>query len=250
VARAAVRRWLRGPDELGPRRRPGDLPGEPRRRAAGAGGRRVVRAPGRPARGPPAHRRGRLHGLAQLLDRLRPGGGAGVAGGAASGRGRGVAVPDLGRAGGGRPGAARSRRRALRLAGGPRRAAAADRRRLGGGAVPVDAGAPPAVRQRCRGSPAVRVAEPAGRARCRRAGPGRPAGAGDAGLQPIGARGLAGPDRPPRRRCLAEHVWGPAARPQTFVCGPTGFVEAVAGGLVQLGHVPTSIKTERYGDAA
>jgi len=49
---------------------------------------------------------------------------------------------------------------------------------------------------------------------------------------------------------LAEHVWGPAARPQTFVCGPTGFVEAVAGGLVQLGHVPTSIKTERYGDAA
>ena len=48
---------------------------------------------------------------------------------------------------------------------------------------------------------------------------------------------------------LAEHVWGPAARPQTFVCGPTGFVEAVAGALVQLGHDPTSIKTERYGDA-
>ena len=48
---------------------------------------------------------------------------------------------------------------------------------------------------------------------------------------------------------LAEHVCGPAAAPQTFVCGPTGFVEAVAGALVQLGHVPTSIKTERYGDA-
>jgi ferredoxin-NADP reductase len=48
---------------------------------------------------------------------------------------------------------------------------------------------------------------------------------------------------------LAEHVWGAAAGPQTFVCGPTGFVEAVAGALVQLGHDPTSIKTERYGDA-
>ena len=49
---------------------------------------------------------------------------------------------------------------------------------------------------------------------------------------------------------LAEHVWGPASAPQVFVCGPTGFVEAVAGALVQLGHVPSSIKTERYGDAA
>ena len=48
---------------------------------------------------------------------------------------------------------------------------------------------------------------------------------------------------------LAEHVVDPASAPQTFVCGATGFVEAVAGALVQLGHVPTSIKTERYGDA-
>jgi ferredoxin-NADP reductase len=49
---------------------------------------------------------------------------------------------------------------------------------------------------------------------------------------------------------LAEHVWAPASGPQVFVCGPTGFVEAVASALVQLGHVPTSIKTERYGDAS
>jgi ferredoxin-NADP reductase len=49
---------------------------------------------------------------------------------------------------------------------------------------------------------------------------------------------------------LVEDVWPPASGPQTFVCGPTGFVEAVAAALVGLGHVPTSIKTERYGDAA
>ena len=49
---------------------------------------------------------------------------------------------------------------------------------------------------------------------------------------------------------LAAHVFGPESAPQTFVCGPTGFVEGVAGALVQLGHAPTSIKTERYGDAA
>jgi ferredoxin-NADP reductase len=32
-----------------------------------------------------------------------------------------------------------------------------------------------------------------------------------------------------------------------FVCGPTPFVEAVASGLVELGHEPTRIKTERFG---
>jgi ferredoxin-NADP reductase len=33
----------------------------------------------------------------------------------------------------------------------------------------------------------------------------------------------------------------------TYVCGPTGFVEAVAEGLVQLGHNPSTIRTERFG---
>ena len=33
----------------------------------------------------------------------------------------------------------------------------------------------------------------------------------------------------------------------TFVCGPTPFVEAVAEALVELGHDPSRIKTERFG---
>jgi ferredoxin-NADP reductase len=46
---------------------------------------------------------------------------------------------------------------------------------------------------------------------------------------------------------LAEIAWRPEERPLVFVCGPTGFVEAVAGGLVRLGHEPGLIKTERFG---
>jgi ferredoxin-NADP reductase len=33
----------------------------------------------------------------------------------------------------------------------------------------------------------------------------------------------------------------------TFVCGPTGFVDAVADALVSLGHDAAAIRTERYG---
>ena len=33
----------------------------------------------------------------------------------------------------------------------------------------------------------------------------------------------------------------------TYICGPTPFVEAVSSTLVQLGHDPASIKTERFG---
>ena len=42
---------------------------------------------------------------------------------------------------------------------------------------------------------------------------------------------------------------GPAAteRPRVYVCGPTPFVEAVAQALVQLGHEPHIVKTERFG---
>ena len=46
---------------------------------------------------------------------------------------------------------------------------------------------------------------------------------------------------------LAEVAWPPAERPQVFVCGPTPFVEAVADALVELGHEPRRIKTERFG---
>ncbi len=46
---------------------------------------------------------------------------------------------------------------------------------------------------------------------------------------------------------LAEVGPGPAERPRAYVCGPTPFVEIVAGALVGLGHDPHSIKTERFG---
>ncbi len=46
---------------------------------------------------------------------------------------------------------------------------------------------------------------------------------------------------------LAEVGPGPDERPLVFVCGPTPFVEAVAEALVELGHEPERIKTERFG---
>lgn len=41
--------------------------------------------------------------------------------------------------------------------------------------------------------------------------------------------------------------WPPEFDPACYVCGPTGFVEAVADILVALGHDPRRIKTERFG---
>ncbi len=49
---------------------------------------------------------------------------------------------------------------------------------------------------------------------------------------------------------LAEAVWPPAMHPLVYICGPTGFVEAAAGALVDLGHDPRHIKTERFGASA
>ena len=46
---------------------------------------------------------------------------------------------------------------------------------------------------------------------------------------------------------LAEVAPPPAERPLAFVCGPTPFVEAVALALVELGHDPALVKTERFG---
>ena len=46
---------------------------------------------------------------------------------------------------------------------------------------------------------------------------------------------------------LADVGPGPAERPRVYVCGPTPFVEAAAEALVQLGHDPQAIKTERFG---
>jgi ferredoxin-NADP reductase len=49
------------------------------------------------------------------------------------------------------------------------------------------------------------------------------------------------------RMMLAEIAWPPGERPRVFVCGPTPLVEAVASALVELGHDPALVKTERFG---
>jgi ferredoxin-NADP reductase len=46
---------------------------------------------------------------------------------------------------------------------------------------------------------------------------------------------------------LAEIAWPADKQPRSFACGPTGFVETVASGLVALGHEPGNIRTERFG---
>jgi ferredoxin-NADP reductase len=46
---------------------------------------------------------------------------------------------------------------------------------------------------------------------------------------------------------LREVAFPPAEDPRVFVCGPTSFVEAVAEGLVALGHRPARVRTERFG---
>jgi ferredoxin-NADP reductase len=46
---------------------------------------------------------------------------------------------------------------------------------------------------------------------------------------------------------LGEVAWPPSEGPHCYVAGPTGFVETVASGLVELGHAPHMIMTERFG---
>jgi ferredoxin-NADP reductase len=46
---------------------------------------------------------------------------------------------------------------------------------------------------------------------------------------------------------LREVAWSVEQRPLTFICGPTPFVETAAASLVELGHEPGRIKTERFG---
>jgi ferredoxin-NADP reductase len=60
-------------------------------------------------------------------------------------------------------------------------------------------------------------------------------------------QGWAGFRRRIDRMMLAEVAWPPAERPHVFVCGPTPLVEAVATALVELGHDPARVKTERFG---
>jgi ferredoxin-NADP reductase len=46
---------------------------------------------------------------------------------------------------------------------------------------------------------------------------------------------------------LREVAWPVDQRPLAFICGPTPFVETAAASLVELGHEPARIKTERFG---
>lgn len=59
--------------------------------------------------------------------------------------------------------------------------------------------------------------------------------------------GWAGYARRVDREMLAAVAWPEAERAHTYVCGPTAFVETVASNLVDLGHDPQSIRTERFG---
>ena len=49
------------------------------------------------------------------------------------------------------------------------------------------------------------------------------------------------------QEALSQLAWPSELEPLTCVCGPTGFVEAVAAALVELGHGPHRILTERFG---
>jgi ferredoxin-NADP reductase len=49
------------------------------------------------------------------------------------------------------------------------------------------------------------------------------------------------------RMMLAEVAWPATEKPQIFVCGPTPLVESAAASLVDLGHQPALVKTERFG---
>jgi len=46
---------------------------------------------------------------------------------------------------------------------------------------------------------------------------------------------------------LRDETFAPDEDPRVFVCGPTSFVESVASALVELGHAPERIRTERFG---
>jgi ferredoxin-NADP reductase len=59
--------------------------------------------------------------------------------------------------------------------------------------------------------------------------------------------GWDGYDRRVDRAMLEQVGPPPAERPRVFVCGPTGFVEAVADALVELGHDPAAVHAERFG---
>jgi ferredoxin-NADP reductase len=56
-----------------------------------------------------------------------------------------------------------------------------------------------------------------------------------------------GGDRRIDRSMLAEVGFPPSAHPRVFICGPTSLVESAGQLLLDLGHEPSLIKTERFG---
>ena len=59
--------------------------------------------------------------------------------------------------------------------------------------------------------------------------------------------GWKGYDRRIDEGMLGEVAFSPDERPLAFVCGPTPLVETVATDLVEFGHEPARVKTERFG---
>ena len=59
--------------------------------------------------------------------------------------------------------------------------------------------------------------------------------------------GWTGATRRVDRALLEQVAWPPADEPRIYICGPTGFVDAVADDLVALGHAPERVRTERFG---
>lgn len=49
------------------------------------------------------------------------------------------------------------------------------------------------------------------------------------------------------RVMLTRHGFVPAGSPDTYVCGPTAFVETVVENLVAMGHLAGRLRTERFG---
>jgi ferredoxin-NADP reductase len=49
------------------------------------------------------------------------------------------------------------------------------------------------------------------------------------------------------REMLGEVAWPASQDPQTFICGPTSFVEGVSSLLVEMGYPAQRVKTERFG---
>src|SRR5262249_33548783 len=52
------------------------------------------------------------------------------------------------------------------------------------------------------------------------------------------------------RELLRDVSWPPDEHPLIYICGSTGFVEAISGQLVEAGHDPGRIRTERFGPSA